>query len=217
MKENKLNKIKAVYNRAAVSYAKEFYHELYHKHVDVKLLDLFCERVNPNLPVCEIGCGPGEISTYLRYKRINVIGIDISEEMIRVAKELNPHIDFQVGNVFALNFADNYFSGVLAPFLFVNYEIDELKDAFFEIKRVLAPDGIFYLSFHEGNDRLCVEEVLVKNNPLEFIYLNVTEIASILEETGFEIIEWIVRSPYATGEHKNKRAYIFAKKTFKQQ
>jgi hypothetical protein len=28
---------------------------------------------------------------------------------------------------------------------------------------------------------------------------------------NFDIIEWIVRSPYQQGEHKNNRAYFFAK------
>jgi ubiquinone/menaquinone biosynthesis C-methylase UbiE len=212
MQKEKINQIREAFNKAAPTYAKELYHELYFKNVDIKLLDLFCERVDPNLPICEIGCGPGEISTYLRYKHLKVVGIDISEEMIRIARELNPHIDFQTGNVFALDYSDNFFSGILAPFLFVNYEMEDIKIAFLEIKRVLIPNGIFYMSFHEGNDRIQVEELFAKNNPLEFIYLNVSDIARMLEETGFEIIEWIVRSPYATGEHKNKRAYIFAKK-----
>ncbi len=212
MNTDKLNKIKEAYNKAAANYAHDLYHELYFKHLDLKLLDLFCERVDPNMPVCEIGCGPGEISTYLRYKRLKVTGIDLSEEMIRIASGLNPHIDFQTGNVFDLQFDNCYFSGVLAPFLFVNFELEEIKKAIVEIKRVLAPNGVFYLSFHEGQERIQIDEFFVKNNPLEFVYLNVKDIALLMEECGFEIIEWIVRSPYATGEHKNNRAYIFARK-----
>jgi ubiquinone/menaquinone biosynthesis C-methylase UbiE len=212
MNTERLKSIRNAYNKAAETYAHDLYHELYFKHLDLKLLDMFSERVVPNRPICEIGCGPGEISTYLRYKLSNIVGIDISDEMIRVARELNPNVEFQTGNVFDLEFPEEYFAGVLAPFLFVNYEPEEIKVAFLEIKRVLAPDGIFYLSFHEGDDRLQVEEFFVKENPLGFIYLDVTQIADMLVETGFEIIEWIVRSPYATGEHKNRRAYIFAKK-----
>jgi ubiquinone/menaquinone biosynthesis C-methylase UbiE len=211
MKKQSSGQIKRAYDKVAESYGQAFYYELYSKHLDVKLLDLFTERVNPGKPVCEIGCGPGEISTYLKYKGLNMHGIDISDEMIRVAKQLNPYVDYRVGNVFALDLPKNTYSGVLAPFLFVNYEMEDIRKAFAEIRRVLIPDGIFYLSIHAGNERIQVEDFLVPQNPLEFIFLDVNEIEKMLKETGFEIIEWIVRSPYPEGEHKNNRAYFFAK------
>lgn len=215
MKKQSPDQIRKAYDKVAENYGQAFYYELYSKHLDVKLFDLFVERVNPNMPVCEIGCGPGEISTYLKYKGLNMVGIDISEEMIRVAKQLNPHIDFRVGDVFSLDLPDNYFSGVLAPFLFVNYEPEDIRKAFLEIKRVLIPDGIFYLSFHAGDERIKVDDFLVADNPLEFIFLDVKSIENLLKEIGFEIVEWIVRSPYKEGESQNNRAYFFAR-NFKQ-
>ena len=205
-------KIREAYNRAASFYAESFYHELYHKPLDVKLLDLFCERVNPGLPLCELGCGPGEISAYLKYKGLEIVGVDISEEMIQCAKRLNPAILFQTGDVFNLDFPDNYFSGILAPFLFVNYGLDDIPDALKEIKRVMIPGAIFYLSFHAGSEHIDVEDFLVKQNSLEFIYLDVEKIVQIMEDCGFEVIESIVRYPYKDVEHQNKRAYIFARK-----
>jgi ubiquinone/menaquinone biosynthesis C-methylase UbiE len=211
MYKKKVDSIKEAFNKASNAYASNYYYELYFKHLDVKLLDLFCERVNPNKPICEVGCGPGEISTYLKYKGLDLVGIDIAENMVEQAKKLNPNIDFRVGNVFSLEFPDNYFSGLLAPFLFVNYEVEEIMPALTEINRVLEPKGLFYLSFHEGSNRIHVDDFLAENNPLDFIYLNIDEMERVLIESGFEIIEWIVRSPYKTGEHANKRAYFFAR------
>jgi ubiquinone/menaquinone biosynthesis C-methylase UbiE len=204
--------IRNAYDRAAHSYAESFYHELYSKPLDVKLLDLFCDRVDPKFPVCEIGCGPGEISSYLKYKGLDMIGIDISAEMIRIAKKLNPAIKFQTGDVFKLDFSNNSFSGVLAPFLFVNHEFKEIRKGIKEINRVLISGGIFYMTFHTDGDRIAVEDFLVEQNPLEFIFLNVDEVLELLINCGFEIIESIVRYPYKDVEHQNKRAYIFARK-----
>lgn len=206
------NGIRDAYDKAAHAYAQSFYHELYNKPLDVKLLDLFCERVNPDLPVIEIGCGPGEVSAYLKYKGLDMIGIDISEEMISVANKLNPAIKFQTGNVFNLDFQDTSLAGVLAPFLFVNYELQEIRKGIREIYRVLVPNGLFYMSFHTEGDRIEVEDFLVDQNPLEFIFLDVDEISEILGNCGFDIIESIVRYPYKDVEHQNKRAYIFARK-----
>lgn len=203
--------IRQAYNKAAAKYGESFFYELYSKPLDVKLLDLFCERINSEMPVCEIGCGPGEISTYLKYKGLNLISIDISEEMIRIAKELNPNIDYRVGDVFGLDFPENYFSGVIAPFLFVNYTPVEIRKAFIEIRRVLKSKGIFYFSFHAGTESLTNPDFLVENNPLEFHFLDPEEIVKLLEDCGFEIIEWVLRSPYKEREYASKRAYIFTR------
>ena len=205
------DRIRKAYNEAAHMYAESFYHELYDKPLDVKLLDLFCERINPGLPVAEIGCGPGEISAYLKYKGLNMIGIDISTEMIQIAKKLNPAITFQTGDVFNLDFKDNSFAGVLAPFLFVNHESKEIRKGIQQIHRVLVPNGLFYLSFHTGGDRIMVEDFLVEQNPLEFVFLDIDEVSEIIANNGFEVIESIVRSPYKNVEHQNKRAYIFCR------
>lgn len=210
-KQTKKN-IRNAYNAAAQVYADSFYHELYSKPLDVKLLDLFCERVNPTLPVCELGCGPGEISAYLKYKGLDMIGVDISGEMIKVTEKLNPAIKFQTGDVFNLDFSDESLSGVLAPFLFVNYELKDIRKGIQEIHRVLSLEGIFYLSFHTDGDRISVGDFLVEKNQLEFIFLDVDDVRDLLSSCGFEVIESIVRYPYKDVEHQNKRAYLFARK-----
>lgn len=211
MKEQRKKEIRCAYDRAAKKYAEDLYDELQSKPMDVKFLDLFVERVNPNSQVAEIGCGPGEISAYLKIKGLNMLGIDISPQMIEEAKRLNPAIKFQVGDVFSLDFQDKSFSGVAAPFLIVNFSIDEIPKAFHEIKRVLLADGVFYFSFHTGNETVHVDDLFAEKNPLDFYFHPVEKIQSILEESGFELLEWVIRSPYKDAEYPSTRAYFFAR------
>lgn len=212
MKKKRKTKIQQAYDRAAKGYAGELYDELQSKPMDVKFLDLFVERVDPGHPVAEIGCGPGEISVYLKTKGLDMIGLDISEQMIGEAKKLNPRMAFQVGDVFSLDFPDHSFSGVAAPFLIVNFTIDEIPEAFREIHRVLLPGGLFYFSFHSGDEIVHEENLFAENNPLDFYFHPVDNIQSVLEGCGFELMEWVIRSPYKDAEYPSTRAYFFARK-----
>jgi trans-aconitate methyltransferase len=58
--------------------------------------DTFCDEVNiENATILEIGCGPGNITKYILNKRPDFIidGIDISPNMIELAKTNNPTAD----------------------------------------------------------------------------------------------------------------------------
>ena len=85
------------------------------------MLDLFAERVIPLGQACEIGCRPGEVVHYLDQRGVNIMGLDLSPNMIAEAHRLSPHIDFQEGDVFALRLADSSLAGIVALYLIVNF------------------------------------------------------------------------------------------------
>lgn len=143
--------IKNAYDIAAKAYADMCFYELYDKPLDKKLYDLFFERVINKGLVLEIGCGPGEIANYLKMKGIDIIGLDISDKMIEIAKQLNPFIDFRVGDVFNLAFNDNSVAGIVAPYLIVNFKSNDIPKAFSEIYRVLMDKGQLLMHFIQDN------------------------------------------------------------------
>ena len=210
MDDNRKEIIKKAYNVAAEEYANQCFFELYDKPLDRKFYDLFFERVINKGKVIEIGCGPGEVSNYLKMKGLNITGIDISDKMIEIARQLNPFIDFQVGDVFNLNYRDSSIYGIVAPYLIVNFTQKDIKPAFNEINRVLIRKGQFLISFHSGNEELEIEDFFVKGNKIPYTYFNSDIVKNTLTETGFKIIEYIVRMPYE-GE-VTTRTYIFAEK-----
>src|SRR4051812_44300194 len=87
------------YDRLAAEYASHIYGELAHKPFDRKMLDWLLEKVNGSGSTCDLGCGPGHVARYLRDHDADVIGIDLSPEMISTAQRLNPDIPFQAGNM----------------------------------------------------------------------------------------------------------------------
>jgi len=110
--------------------------------VETKLaFDLFQPR--PGMYVLDVGCGTGNFSIKLAKLGVRVVGIDTSEEMLKIAREkarrLNFEIEFEKMNVYSLKFPSNHFDGVfsMAAFEFVH----EPKKAFDEMMRVLKPSA----------------------------------------------------------------------------
>ncbi|MBN1411299.1 MAG: class I SAM-dependent methyltransferase [Spirochaetales bacterium] len=199
------------YSRIARTYKNLFINELQKKPLDRKLYDLFFEKTVNKGKVLEIGCGPGEISNYLWMKGLDITGIDSSPEMIKAAKAYNGEIDFQTGNVFDLVFPDESIMGVVAPYLIVNFDVAEVREAFSEINRVLNRDGIFLVNFHIGNDETVVyEDFIEKGNRISYTFFKVETIKKLLVESGFELTETVTKEPY-DGE-ETVRAFIFSKK-----
>lgn len=207
-----MNQIRAAYDTVASEYADKFFHELDHKPLDRKLLDLFCERtLKPGL-VCEVGCGPGEVAAYLSPRGIDVYGVDISEEMVQTARRLSPSIRFERGDMLSLSADDDSLAGVVGFYAIVNLSKGEVRRACAEFHRKLRASAPLLLSFHAGDETLHLTEFLGKPASLDFFFYPVEVIMGMLEQVGFRIDEVIVRSPYETVEHPSQRAYIFAKK-----
>jgi ubiquinone/menaquinone biosynthesis C-methylase UbiE len=206
-------------NATADAYAMQFIDELSHKHLDRILLKQFAEE-NKNGNCIDFGCGPGQTTKFLFDCGMkDIVGTDISPAMIAKAKELNPHIHFEIADMLNLHYKDNSFSSAIAFYAIVNFTFDEVKIAFKEINRVLSEGiplgkegGQFLFSFHIGTEIKYVDNFLDKNVALDFYFFETEKIISLLEETGFTIIDVIERFPYKDAEYPSKRAYIWVKK-----
>ena len=103
-------------------------------------------RVERDSRVLDIGCGSGWASRLLAEYAFNgsVTGIDISDEMVRVAREQSKshaNVDFQVASAEQLPFADNEFTHAFSMESLYYYR--NIPKALKEIHRVLTPAGLF--------------------------------------------------------------------------
>jgi SAM-dependent methyltransferase len=162
--------------------------------------------------VCDIGTGPGHVAGYLHEHGVEVCGIDLSAEMVQRARVLNPEIDFQQGDMFALDVADGAFAGMTAFYAVVNLPRESLVRALRELHRVLQPHGLLLLAFHLGDEVLHRDEMWGVPISLDFYFFGVEEMSGYLHAAGFDIREVIERDPYPEVEHPSRRAYIFARK-----
>ncbi|MBV9181549.1 MAG: class I SAM-dependent methyltransferase [Acidobacteria bacterium] len=93
--------------------------------------------------VLDFGCGVGRLSRSLRAYFGEVHGVDISEEMIRLAKEFNPNCRFVVNQADNLKlFADEFFDFVYSNRVLQHQPSQELVARYLrEFARVVKPQG----------------------------------------------------------------------------
>lgn len=103
--------------------------------------------------VLEVAPGPGYLSIELARAGAEVVGIDISESFVDIARrnaaEAGVRVDFRQGNASALPFADESFTHVVCTSSFKNFS-DPLT-ALREMHRVLVPGGSAWLSDMRGD------------------------------------------------------------------
>ncbi len=208
----KIEHIKASYNSVATKYTDAFFNELDHKPLDRHLLEEFTSKVRYDSKICDLGCGPGHISRFLKDRDKDVFGIDLSNEMLNIAKVKNPDIDYKIGNMMDLELQDNSLGGVVSFYSIVHCTINEVEGVFKEVWRVLEKDGLLFLSFHSGTQILHVDSLFDEKVNLDYMFFDTEEIVGILKRVGFRIMEAVTRLPYEDYEYASKRGYIICQK-----
>lgn len=202
------------YDKTASNYADKFMDELNHKHLDRVLLKSFASENLGKGRLIDLGCGPGQTTKFLSDCGItDILGVDISSQMISVAKKTNPQINFDTADILNLKYPDNYFTSAIAFYSIVHFDYNQVKTAFKEIKRVLTDNGQFLFSFHIGDNLVHLDNFLDHPVNIDFQFFQIDKITDLLLETGFEIIDVIERQPYKDAEYPSKRAYIWTKTT----
>ncbi len=125
------------------------YADLYHNNV--VYLNTFEENTVlrfmgnlSNKKALDIGCGTGRLIQDLINSGADVTAIDVSEEMVKIAKNKFRTVNTLVADVEDLPLENDSFDFVVASFLIVH--LKDLTKAFDEIYRVLKDGGEFVLT-----------------------------------------------------------------------
>ena len=109
--------------------------------------------MHPGMRVLDLGCGTGRTTIHVKNRGCDVVGVDLSDAMIRRARERHPGIDFRVGDALALDFPDASFNAVFFSFNGIDnlFPFSERVTVLREMLRVLRPEGILAYSSHNAH------------------------------------------------------------------
>jgi SAM-dependent methyltransferase len=203
--------LEASYDRVAENFVGEFFGELERKPFDRLLLDEFAESVRARGTVCDIGCGPGQIARYLQERGVRMCGIDLSAEMLKFARRLNPDIPFERSDMLALPVPDDSLAGIVSFYAIIHLRREDAIRALEQMRQALRPDGQLLVSFHGGTGELHRDEWYGKPISIDITLFEKDEMSRYLAEAGFEVERIVEREPYEF-EYPTRRVYAFGRK-----
>jgi SAM-dependent methyltransferase len=115
--------------------------------------------VGPGARVLDVASGPGYVAAGAAERGASVVGADVAEGMIELARRLHPELDFRAGSAEALPFGDESFDAVVANFVLLHLGRPERAAA--EFARVLRPGGRVALTVWDVPERARFIGVLV--------------------------------------------------------
>jgi ubiquinone/menaquinone biosynthesis C-methylase UbiE len=120
-----------------------------------KYIKNFSQYFSSRDKILDLGCGPGQDSYQLQQLKLDVIGIDFSEEMIKQAKNLkkvNNPPKFIVGDITELNkfFDEESFDGIWASASLVHFKKKNIPQVINQIDLVTKKQGIIFIGLKGG-------------------------------------------------------------------
>ena len=171
----------------------------------------FIDLVKPNGRVLDLGCGPGHHSCFFSKKGFDVIGVDLSENMISIARKTSPKVNFEVMDISKLNFSSSCFDGIWASASLLHIPKKEIHAVLKKLYDQLKTGGILYLSLKNGDSEAFIKDNRYGGVKKYYVYYNLEEIEMHLKEVNFKILNMGLREKrqfYDT----NSWIHIFCKK-----
>lgn len=167
---------------AALGYEQFFVPAIFHQW-PAKIIST--AAIADNDDVLDIGCGTGALTREVAKRvagRGRVTGIDLSESMLGVARQVCPSVTFQQGSAGELPFDTSSFDAVVSAFMLMF--VPNPEQAIAEMRRVLRPKGRIVASVWQGLD----------NNPVYAALVEATR--EVVDDKSADSMAW----PFTMGE-----------------
>ena len=174
------------YNKNANKYTAKFKDFPAYKN---KIISFQKEHIPKGANILDLGCGPGHnIETILeRDNTCNITGIDLSAELINIAKKKHPYCNFLHHDIRLIT-SNTKYDVVIASFCIVHLSKTETAALISVISDILPKNGSLYLSFMEG-DYSNFESTSFTKNQIFFTYYPAADIIEILNGCGITLYQ----------------------------
>lgn len=204
--KNQSKQTTKVYDEISTSYATKF-------DEPSDNIDDFLKLIGKGGKILDAGCGPGVDVAYIASKGFDVIGIDLSEKMLEIAKRKNPRIYFQKADIRKLNFKPNTFNGIIASFSLIHIPKKDVNKTVDNFYKLLKSRGVIYIGIQEGKSQeIFLAEPLKPDEKIFLDIISAKEIKEILTKAGFIVLDEFSRPAENKEEFDFNKFVVIAKK-----
>ena len=180
---NKTQTTIASYNANAKAYAGKFME--YAPYVEQ--VNELANFLAPGDEVLDVGCGPGNVAKQLlTAKTLKITGIDLSDEMVRLAAANVPTGKFLCQDIRQAEFPNRQFDAVILSFSIVHLNDAEAYALLRKAGSWLKDKGVLYLSFMAGK-KAGFEQTSFSQDPIYFNYYSRDEVERFLSLQGVTV------------------------------
>lgn len=168
-----------------------------HQDYDKALSKAAETLLQPNDVCVDIGVGTGNLGAKFLEKNVRVVGVDQSEEMLKVCAEKHPEIETRKGHFLALPLLDNQADAIVSSYALHHIPDDEKLLALEEMSRVLKDKGqicivdLMFLDEKHRSDMISHFEENGNHDAIDAIkdefYADQSKLTEWLTSTGYHV------------------------------
>ncbi|MEI7579807.1 MAG: class I SAM-dependent methyltransferase [bacterium] len=147
-------------------------------------IELFTSVLIPEARILDAGCAAGRDSRILTDKGFVVTGIDLSKELLKIAKKENSDLDLIFGDLRKLPFKEEYFDGIFACGVLLELDKKDILKVLKEFQRVLKSGGIVFVRTKEGQGTRLIKKDSLAKVEREVTFLTVAELQNLFKKAG---------------------------------
>ncbi|MFH1592975.1 MAG: methyltransferase domain-containing protein [Candidatus Woesearchaeota archaeon] len=173
----------------------ELAEDYYKTHFDINeiknIADFFIQNLKGQ-KILDIGCGPGRDAKYFSEHDLEVTGIDLTSNFVKMASQNVPNAKFKQMDMRNLDFPENTFDGIWACASFLHVPKEDAKNTLLGFKKILKPAGLIYLSVKQGDEEKFVEKDEYKGRTKFFAFYTQDEFKNLIESCNFKIVKVLI-------------------------
>lgn len=191
-----------------------YHHHWEHLTTQIVPSILEAASVSANASLLDVACGPGYVSALASEKGARAIGVDLSEEMIKLATKIHENLSFKIADAENLPFEDASFDVVTINFGVLHFP--NANRSLAEAYRVLVPSGRLVFTAWSGPENSAIGmamdavskfgtmDVKLPAGPPIFRFASHAECIRTATDIGFtecqcedHLLQWTLPSPDA--------------------
>ncbi len=148
--------------------------------------------------ILDMGCGCGESTSYLASKNFDVIGIDLSDNMLNEARHLYPFLHFEKQDILSTSFSESSFDGIVLTYVVNHFNESGLHLLKSEVDRLLKNQGLVFLSAHVGEGEELLPDPLDETIQIYYNFLNIKKLSYIFND--YSLLDFSIRHSFGPEE-----------------